>query len=338
MFSAGCATTYFAVQACSHLRRDERTRIHVLLGWILAYWAVANMKDLVQAVPGWYNRQTLDYIMLADGWSAITFACFLFELTMPGWVTRKHVAFLCLPFAGFTLAYLAKPGNTILYLYTAFLSAFGLFILSIGYAKAKKHLEFIKENYSNIDEIDISWIRRVYVVAFLNQSLWLLVSLIGEAFADMLYYLSSILLWQMIVNNCRNLKQIRPSQNGESNDMEMTPERKTYPFADTLESIMTDERLYLNPALSLSDLSSRVGTNRTYLSQYFSNVKRLTFYDYVNALRIEKMSIPLLVEHPEYTLDYIAKQSGFNSLSTFQRAFRKQTGTTPGNFRKKRGS
>ena len=154
----------------------------------------------------------------------------------------------------------------------------------------------------------------------------------------MLYYLSSILLWQMIVNNCRNLKQIRPSQNSESNDMEMTPERKTYPFADTLESIMTDERLYLNPALSLSDLSSRVGTNRTYLSQYFSNVKRLTFYDYVNALRIEKMSIPLLVEHPEYTLDYIAKQSGFNSLSTFQRAFRKQTGTTPGNFRKKRGS
>lgn len=234
--------------------------------------------------------------------------------------------------------YLAKPGNTILYLYTAFLSAFGLFILAIGYAKAKKHLEFIKENYSNIDEIDISWIRRVYVVAFLNQSLWLLVSLIGEAFTDMLYYLSSILLWQMIVNNCRNLKQIRPSQNSESNDMEMTPERKTYPFADTLESIMTDERLYLNPALSLSDLSSRVGTNRTYLSQYFSNMKRLTFYDYVNALRIEKMSIPLLVEHPEYTLDYIAKQSGFNSLSTFRRAFRKQTGTTPGNFRKKRGS
>ena len=225
MFSAGCATTYFAVQACSHLRRDERTRIHVLLGWILAYWAVANMKDLVQAVPGWYNRQTLNYIMLADGWSAITFACFLFELTMPGWVTRKHVALLCLPFAGFTLAYLAKPGNTILYLYTAFLSAFGLFILAIGYAKAKKHLEFIKENYSNIDEIDISWIRRVYVVAFLNQSLWLLVSLIGEAFTDMLYYLSSILLWQMIVNNCRNLKQIRPSQNSESNDMEMTPER-----------------------------------------------------------------------------------------------------------------
>ena len=66
--------------------------------------------------------------------------------------------------------------------------------------------------------------------------------------------------------------------------------------------------------------------------------RKLTFYDYVNALRIEKMSIPLLVEHPEYTLDYIAKQSGFNSLSTFRRAFRKQTGTTPGNFRKKRGS
>ena len=61
-------------------------------------------------------------------------------------------------------------------------------------------------------------------------------------------------------------------------------------------------------------------------------MKGTTFYDYVNALRIHKKSVPLMQEHPEYAFDYIARQSGFNSLSTFQRAFRKYTGTTPGKF------
>jgi AraC-like DNA-binding protein len=99
-----------------------------------------------------------------------------------------------------------------------------------------------------------------------------------------------------------------------------------------MEDIVENEELYLDPKLSLNQLAERLGTNRTYLSKYFNNVKGTTFYDYVNALRIHKKSVPLMQEHPEYAFDYIAQQSGFNSLSTFQRAFRKYTGTTPGKF------
>jgi len=40
-----------------------------------------------------------------------------------------------------------------------------------------------------------------------------------------------------------------------------------------------------------------------------------------------------MADHPEYTLDYIAAQSGFNSLSTFRRAFRKHMGMNPGSYR-----
>ena len=71
-----------------------------------------------------------------------------------------------------------------------------------------------------------------------------------------------------------------------------------------------------------------------FLHDYSKDCNRLfgltPFYDYINAMRINKKSVPLMQEHPEYTLDYVAQQSGFNSLSTFRRAFRKYTGTTPG--------
>ena len=40
----------------------------------------------------------------------------------------------------------------------------------------------------------------------------------------------------------------------------------------------------------------------------------------------------MLREHPEYTLDYVANESGFASISTFRRAFLKLTGKTPRQF------
>ena len=96
-----------------------------------------------------------------------------------------------------------------------------------------------------------------------------------------------------------------------------------------LGRVVEEEKLYLKQDLTLADIALELKTNRTYVSNYLSHVRQQTFYDYINQVRIEKVSVPLLREHPEYTLDYIAAQSGFASISTFRRAFRKLTGMTP---------
>jgi AraC-like DNA-binding protein len=57
-----------------------------------------------------------------------------------------------------------------------------------------------------------------------------------------------------------------------------------------------------------------------------------TFYDYINQLRIERSTLPLINEHPEYTFEFVARQSGFISMSTFRRAFKKITGQTPSQY------
>ncbi|MDO4159580.1 MAG: helix-turn-helix domain-containing protein [Prevotellaceae bacterium] len=318
------------MQAYYFLTLKDGIRFHKILGYIFIFWALSCLKDIIQTIPGFYTRQTLDYILVFDGWSAISFVCFLFELTMPGWVTLRKVAVMFIPFLIFTVLYVLFPCDAIFYSYSAFLIIFGLTIVIVGYAKARKYIEYVRDNYSNIDDIDISWIKYVYLIAFASQLLWLLVSIVSNIYFDAVYYISIIVMWHIAIYYCRGLKPIKVEKDS---DDEKTSEDKTYPFAGQLEKIVEEEQLYLNPNLSLSNLVARMGTNRTYLSEYFSNVKGMTFYDYINEQRIKKKSVPMMKEHPEYTLDYIAQLSGFNSQSTFRRSFLKYTGVNPGKYR-----
>jgi len=132
----------------------------------------------------------------------------------------------------------------------------------------------------------------------------------------------------MLIVQCRKIEQVKPVYYDRPAQV-----TRDYGFANNLRTIMEEEKIYLNPALQLEDIARRLNTNRTYLSEYFNNVLGHTFYDYINSMRIEKKSIPLMEEHPEYTLEYIARQSGFNSLATFRRAFTKYTGMQPRRYR-----
>ena len=95
---------------------------------------------------------------------------------------------------------------------------------------------------------------------------------------------------------------------------------------------MSQEHIYLNPRLTLSDLALSVGTNRTYLSNYINQVLHQTYFDYINTLRIKFASQLLLTTN--YTLEVIAEKSGFNSLSTFRRCFLQTYGCSPSVYKK----
>lgn len=70
-------------------------------------------------------------------------------------------------------------------------------------------------------------------------------------------------------------------------------------------------------------------------SEYLNNDLDTTFYEYVNGFRI-KEACALLSSDERRTLMEIAELSGFNSLSTFNRAFVKSIGETPARYLKKR--
>lgn len=116
----------------------------------------------------------------------------------------------------------------------------------------------------------------------------------------------------------------------------ITPEKREYILASLLRHFETN-RPYLTQGYSLRDLADDLNIAYTYLSFIINNEFGMSFNDLINKYRIEHMkSLIGREDHSLYTLEGIAFKSGFNSRSTFYRAFYKSTGQVPSEFVKER--
>jgi AraC-like DNA-binding protein len=90
---------------------------------------------------------------------------------------------------------------------------------------------------------------------------------------------------------------------------------------------------YLNPKLSLHEVSAHLGVVSTQLSQVVNEKTGLNFNDYINIFRVEEIKgILVSPESQKLTIEAIATMAGFNSKSPFYAAFKKHTGMTPKEF------
>jgi len=100
----------------------------------------------------------------------------------------------------------------------------------------------------------------------------------------------------------------------------------------SLQQIMTEQQLYLNPNLSLAMLAKKIGSASTTVSQVLNDHLHKSFNLYVNEFRIQAAKA-LLMSESQVNMDLVAERSGFNSSSTFFAAFKKLTGQTPASYR-----
>lgn len=84
--------------------------------------------------------------------------------------------------------------------------------------------------------------------------------------------------------------------------------------------------------LSLSTLESELHLNKYYISHLFSSKLGLRFNDYVNSLRINEACRLLLGS--DHSVTHVSEAVGFNTLRTFNRAFTKQMGVSPTEYRR----
>jgi len=76
-------------------------------------------------------------------------------------------------------------------------------------------------------------------------------------------------------------------------------------------------------------------TNRTYLSKLINEDFNLSFSDFINQYRVTYACELIMQDKQDrFSQTFIAEQSGFGSLSSFNRAFKKEMGVTPGEYRK----
>lgn len=102
-------------------------------------------------------------------------------------------------------------------------------------------------------------------------------------------------------------------------------------FDDVFKKL-EEEKFYLDTEVNIDWISNKLGTNRHYVSDYLNRVKHVSFYEYVNTLRLIYAE-RLLKEGKEKLAD-IAFICGFNSDHTFRRLFKEKYGCTPLQYQK----
>jgi AraC-like DNA-binding protein len=104
---------------------------------------------------------------------------------------------------------------------------------------------------------------------------------------------------------------------------------------DALKKAMEEDKIFLNPGLSLANVSAATGFPQKTISAVLNQHLKKSFNEFVNGYRIqaftEKIGLP---EMSRLTIAGIALECGFNSQATFQRTFKDCTGKSPTEFRK----
>jgi len=97
-----------------------------------------------------------------------------------------------------------------------------------------------------------------------------------------------------------------------------------------VDEAMEDQKIYLEAELTLTELAKKLGTNASLLSKVINGTYGKSFNDYVNEFRVRE-AIRLLntPAYRNFSLLATAYDAGFNSKSTFNRAFKKMTGKSP---------
>ncbi len=95
-----------------------------------------------------------------------------------------------------------------------------------------------------------------------------------------------------------------------------------------------EHKPYLNSELRLDELAKQMKLSRNHLSQAINECGRTPFWNFVNVYRLEEAK-KRLKDHTQqhYTIEAIAIDSGFNSLSTFNSLFKRTLGITPKEWR-----
>lgn len=97
-----------------------------------------------------------------------------------------------------------------------------------------------------------------------------------------------------------------------------------------LMKAMEQDQLYLNPELNLALVAQHTGLPTKTISAVLNQHLQKSFNEFVNEYRVAAFKQKIAESRQEqYTIMSLALESGFNSLPTFQRAFRNNTGMSP---------
>lgn len=208
----------------------------------------------------------------------------------------------------------------------------------VCYSLLRRHQKNLQMLASFTDKIDLKWLRYLLIsVLFMIVIRILSMSNVHVTYySPILYFFGIIFLAYATLTqkSIYALEKYQPAEKDEITPKTIRNERLTGEQVEELKSILMQktvgQKLYLDPSLTLSVLSSKIGISTHELSYILNNGIGKNFYQFINELRTEEAKSLLLSEDTKH-LDMfgVAIRAGFNSKTTFYTTFKKATNLTP---------
>ncbi len=139
------------------------------------------------------------------------------------------------------------------------------------------------------------------------------------------------------------LNNIREVFTAADENIKIEKQRLTPAEAEQLHQrllhLMNNDKIFLEPELSLPDLAARMPLTVNDMSYLLNEQVGVNFFQFINSYRIdEAKQLMLSSQHKHLSILGIAYSAGFSSKTTFNTAFKKETGLSPSQFIKNAGN
>jgi AraC-like DNA-binding protein len=212
--------------------------------------------------------------------------------------------------------------------------------LSASILKLSSYRKRLRDFYSSIEHIDLNWCNFLLscfaCMWFLDLMNWILRLLhaVPVSIHNVIYNISLLInLSFTLIFTYKGLSQSKSFSGIQESPKYAKSNLKPsdcQAIINKLNACMKNDKPYLNPLLTVNELSKKLKIHPRHLSQAIHTCLNQNFYDLVNSWRINELKERLQDEqYKNYTLLYLSYEVGFNSKSVFNEAFKKFTGTTP---------
>ncbi|MBN1117484.1 MAG: AraC family transcriptional regulator [Bacteroidales bacterium] len=212
---------------------------------------------------------------------------------------------------------------------------FGFHILQTLYLFAiifliKNYLKHIKDSYSNYNSIQISILYLIPLAGILLRIPDMIAILFNLNISIQIDYILVVYAVLIIYIAYRQpelfLQTIRFEQKSQKMGVNLAIQEK-------LSQLMKEEKYYMDSGITLTDLADRLKVSARELSAVLNNQFKLSFFNFINNLRIEEAKEMLSDPNNKDTILEILYEVGFNNKSAFNRVFKEKTGLTPTEYR-----
>ena len=234
------------------------------------------------------------------------------------------------------------------YLISALMYAHFFVYLGLSYQTLRSYRQVIKNKFSRIDQINLDWLNfmlstfgLITIVSLIHNFMTLANN--TYAFMASLVLLLIFIFFFVIRVILKALRQPEIFAGISQNEVvkylgSSLTKSQVEDHKNRLIALFSTKKPYLNPQLSLNDLAEELSVPSKHLSQVINQSFHKSFFDFVNSYRVKEFQQILRDSNDDQlTVLEVMYEVGFNSKSSFNTAFKKETGKTPSQFRKSIG-